>query len=146
MDQEVAPIRSQAELQEYLRVLPARSPLKFLSPVAREKFLNSLVFSRNGLASYSYKDLAIELTALEAYKVLALFGQQATVTLIPGLRQPDGFSKTIMSSAGSRAFASPGDGRCSPEASSKADYPDHACVARATCVEALGKICVGANC
>ncbi|MCC4588966.1 hypothetical protein LL962_17980 [Xanthomonas sp. NCPPB 1067] len=143
LDQEVAPIRSRAELREYLRVMPAQSPLLLLSYSSRERFLNSLVFSENGLASYSYEDLVAQLNALDAYKVLSLFGQQATVKLIPGLRQTDGFSQAIMAPADSTHLISRGYG---PTASKEPDYPDYACVAKATCGQSMGKICIGANC
>ncbi|MDO0844162.1 hypothetical protein EIQ06_14985 [Xanthomonas campestris pv. campestris] len=149
LEQEVAPIRSRAELQEYLKFMPAQSPLKYLSPSNRERFLNSLVFSESGLASYSYQDLEMELNALEAYKVLSLFGQQATVALIPGLRQSDGFSKAIMSSVDSREPVNAISGEYRPDASKDPDYPDYpdyACVAKATCGQSMGKICIGANC
>lgn len=84
----------------------------------------------------------MELTALEAYKVLSLFGQQSTVTLIPGLRQSDGFSKKIMSSIDSRERGS----AVSPDQNKDPDYPDYACVAKATCGQSMGKICIGTNC
>ncbi|KLD76540.1 hypothetical protein FZ025_11950 [Xanthomonas hyacinthi] len=148
IDQQIAPIHSRAELQQYVQTLPSDSPLRRLTQGARTRFLDSLVFSSSGLASYSYEDIALELTAYEAYKLLMLFGQQATVRSIPGIKQPDEISKTVMSvtrmrsdrSAGYKSTWLPGDD------SYPVDYPDHACQSRATCVESLGKICIGSNC
>jgi len=146
IDQEVAPIRSQAALRQYLRVMPAKSPLRLLSASSRERFLGSLVFSKKGLASYSYEELAAHLTAFEAYKVLALFGQQSSVKVIPGLRQPDELSRAIMLSADARGSSSPASGGVSPDQSTTPNIPNYGCVRRATCGQEEGKVCIAANC
>ncbi|WP_144410946.1 hypothetical protein [Xanthomonas arboricola] len=136
LDQDVALIRSYEDLQKYVRLLPQDSPLRLLSSGASKRFISSLTFSPNGLSSYSYDDLVHELTAYEAYKVLALFGQQTSVAVIPGLSQPDEISKAAVSSA--KSISSPKyDGT---------DYRDMKCEAPATCSPATGRICLGTNC
>jgi len=82
IDIEMAPIRSSADLVTYLRSAGADSPLMSLSPGARERFLGSLKFNENGLVGYKYEELARELTASQAYRVLALFGAQRTTYLL----------------------------------------------------------------
>ncbi|MFC6841050.1 hypothetical protein [Xanthomonas theicola] len=64
IDQLTAPIKSRADLRGYLAAVPADSPLRRLTPGARKRFIDSLVFSPSGLASYSYEDIASELTAV----------------------------------------------------------------------------------
>jgi hypothetical protein len=61
------------------------NPLAALSPRARRHFIASLRFGPQGLASFSTADLENELSVSEAYRLLALFGMQATVAVIPGL-------------------------------------------------------------
>lgn len=73
----VAPIRSRAELVRYVKETPATlSPLNRLSPSARARFLESLTFGKRGLSGYRYADLARELTPVQIYQILSLFGRQ----------------------------------------------------------------------
>jgi hypothetical protein len=82
-----APIKSASDLQAYLALMPkALSPLEKLSPGAKKRFLNGLVFNENGLVGYDYSDLAAELPASDVYRLMSLFGAQRTVRLIGGLR------------------------------------------------------------
>lgn len=81
------PIRSQRDLARHLRdARETDSPLDFLSPRAKRLFLSSLTFGASGLSGYRYDDLARELTVSQAYQVLALFGAQDDVRLLPHLR------------------------------------------------------------
>lgn len=82
IDFEMALIKSQADLSAYLRSAGRDSPLMALSPGARERFLDSLTFNEKGLVGYKYEELARELTASQAYRVLALFGAQRTTYLV----------------------------------------------------------------
>lgn len=68
-------IRSQAELDAYLRAVPAGStPLDALPASARQRFLGGLSFAPAGLASFELEDLDHYLTLDQGRAVLALFG------------------------------------------------------------------------
>ena len=82
LDFEMAPIKTSGDLAAYLRSANRGSPLMALSPGGRQRFLDSLTFNENGLVSYRYEDLAQELTASQAYRVLSLFGAQRTTHLL----------------------------------------------------------------
>ncbi|WP_240095645.1 hypothetical protein [Thermomonas flagellata] len=130
----LAPIRSGAELNRYLAAHPmAATPLAALSAPARERFLRSLVFGKDGLATFDYRDIQRELTATQAYRLLALFGVQRSTPSIPGLRVETRVDELILlhKAEGLRAAA---------------DYLNYKCESRATCAPAHGLICIGANC
>lgn len=83
------PLRSHAMLEAYLESHADReTPLDLLPPMARRRFLGSLVFGRNGLGGFNTGDLATELTRDEAARVLALFDAGAYVQGIH-FRHPD---------------------------------------------------------
>lgn len=70
-----APIRTQAELQRYLRVTPMQSsPLGLLPPTSRKRFLAKLAFHPHGIA-INYGEPAAELTHPQIVQLYALFGQ-----------------------------------------------------------------------
>jgi hypothetical protein len=72
------PIATRAEVDAYLRdTPPANSPLSWLTPGARRRFLDSLVFTERGLGGMSLDDLRYELTHKQAYELLQLFGAQS---------------------------------------------------------------------
>lgn len=68
----LAPIQSKEDLAAYLLHIEnnaqSNSPLLRLTPDARKRFINSLVFTEKGLASYYYGDLVVQLSASEAYR------------------------------------------------------------------------------
>lgn len=70
------PIRNAQQFAEWQKHPPASSPLDALSPGARERFLDSLAFGRNGLGGFDPHDLALELDAAQIRDVLALFGDE----------------------------------------------------------------------
>lgn len=94
LDIEMAPIKSADELAAYLHDADAASPLMTLTPAARERFLASLEFNKGGLVSYQYDDLARELTASQAYRLLTLFGAQRTTYLL-GARVENGSDEAV---------------------------------------------------
>lgn len=128
----LAPIKSKADLDRYLFELrqnpEARSPLHALSPAARDRFLNSLVFTERGLGGYYYADLQAQLTASQIYRVLSLFGAQHTTSLLQGARIESRADEIIM------------ENTIAPE--QPADYQDYECVSRATCGPRLSYICM----
>lgn len=72
----VAPIRSETALETHLMLGDLiESPLGYLDPQSKQKFLNSLVFTPVGLASFDHTVFAT-LTPTQAYQVLSLFGLQ----------------------------------------------------------------------
>ena len=69
-----APLRSQAALQAYLGSHAGQpTPLDALPPLARQRFLDSLLFGRTGLGGFDTADLATELTRREVLQILELF-------------------------------------------------------------------------
>jgi hypothetical protein len=64
-------IRSADELQVHLQAA-ASSPLDRLAPAARQHFIDSLVFTELGLASWDYSDLRT-LPAADEARILGLF-------------------------------------------------------------------------
>jgi hypothetical protein len=80
------PIHSKADLQRYLSTAGSDSPLNRLSVTSRRAFLSSLRFNSAGITTFRYDGLQRELTASQAYRVLALFGFANDIALIPHLR------------------------------------------------------------
>ena len=129
---QLAPIKTAGHLQQYLaRSLNRDSPLRFLSPGARQRFIQSLVFTDKGLASFDYRDLRVELSATQAYQLLSLFGAQRSTRAIPGLQATTATDATIMWNGGDGVIG---------------DYPDYWCESKATCRPSTGAICIGGNC
>lgn len=130
-----APIHSKAELESYLRKQNPgnQTPLGLLSSAAQQRFLQSLVFTKGGLASFDTSDLRAELTATQVYRILAIFGAQDTTKSIPGLRVQDSTDAAIV-----------GQGKL--EAQPFADYYNYKCIPPATCVYNIQTICIGNNC
>jgi len=94
IDFATAPIKSKSDLQRYLRTTP-ESPLSKLPPKIRDNFVRSLVFTRHGLASYSYLGLDAVSTT-ELYAIFSLFGQQRYLSSIPGLKANNETEKSIL--------------------------------------------------
>jgi hypothetical protein len=126
-------IRSQAGLQQYLSTAGSASPLNALSSGARQRFLSSLTFNAAGLTGFTYLDLQNELTASQVSDVLALFGAQKDVRLIPNVQVVTAADKRTIS-----AFVDPVNGV-------DGDHPDFRCESRATCSPYTGDICTS-NC
>jgi len=77
------PIRSHAALQAYLRTHAGKpTPLDPLPPLARQRFLDSLVFGTGGLGGFDTGDLATELSTGETKRILALFGMEAYAAMV----------------------------------------------------------------
>jgi hypothetical protein len=76
-------IRSADDLDAYVRAT-TRSPLDRLSPLAKQRFLDSLVFGDTGLGGFQYSDLEAELTPDEIQQILGLFAMERATSLITG--------------------------------------------------------------
>jgi hypothetical protein len=86
LDRAAAPIRSPADLADYLaRDHGAHDPLAALSAPARARFVASLRFGPHGATAFQSEDLQAELTAAQAWRLLALFGLQAALAALPAL-------------------------------------------------------------
>jgi hypothetical protein len=71
------PISTQAQLDAYVRDTPASgSPLNWLTPEAKKRFLAGVVFGERGLGGLDLGDLPYDLTREQAYDLLRLFGAQ----------------------------------------------------------------------
>lgn len=127
----LAPIKSKADIQSYLaRTAGGKTPLSALSHGAKRRFLQSLVFTDRGLASFDYRDLRVELTATQIHEILSLFGVQRSINAIPGLR-----------------VVSPGDVAIAEYGGDwETDYSDYWCESKASCRRSTGAICIGDNC
>jgi hypothetical protein len=126
-------IRSQSDLQQYLSATAAiGSPLGALSSGARDRFLSSITFGAKGITGFHYTDLQSELTASQIHDVLALFGAEKDVAIIPNVRVETAADKRTISALP----IVPGGGGDGP------DYPGYKCISRATCTTSPGDICM----
>lgn len=94
INSETALIKSKSDIAKFNATLMA-SPFRKVPAFARTKFLSSLVFTENGLGSYSYLELRDFLSVTETYQVLALFGAQQSTGVIPGLKPKTNQEKYI---------------------------------------------------
>ncbi|MDP5211097.1 hypothetical protein [Microbulbifer sp. 2205BS26-8] len=100
LDFNLAPIKNLGDLKAYLAITPIESsPLGSLTDVEREIFINSLVFTSKGLASFDYSVLNYGPTVTEVYSILALFGSQSSISSIPNLTITSELDSSIMAAA-----------------------------------------------
>lgn len=88
------------------------------------------MFTEQGLASYRYREIELELTPRQAYELLSLFGVESTV----------GYLDFRNATPEERIAAA----KLAPILLE--DHKGYRCVRPATCDEALSSICIGANC
>lgn len=119
---------------------PGIETLDRLPALAKNQFINDLMFTDRGLASFNYQVLEDELTYSEAYRLLSLFGVQHTVGLMKGLKV-----RTEVDASVKRHFGAPQN--CCEEGgeSGGGDYRDYRCIDRATCQISPSMICTS-NC
>lgn len=130
----VARIMSAADLKEYLSHEPKASPLRSLSKNGRNAFIESLSFNSSGLTGYNYAPLDAELTVSEAYRVLALFGDQHNTLHLKSARVESDLDAAVLDYL--KASAAPNDMKCSGR-----DYPDYRCESHATCALKTRYLC-----
>jgi hypothetical protein len=104
IDVALAPIRSRADLRTHLQ-RDLNSPLHRLPPVQRERFIGSLVFTPEGLASYSFLPLEKGLSVSEVYRVLSLFGAQSSIAAIRNLHPASEAESAMLDVSGISAMA-----------------------------------------
>jgi hypothetical protein len=125
----MAPIKSRADLQQYLAEKHIKpSPLDTLSPAAKQRFISSLKFNEHGITTFDYRDLEAGLTSTQIYRVLALFGVQHDSSLLRHAKIQTPTDRNVMSFG--PIFQ---------------DHQDYECSKRATCSESIGDICTS-NC
>lgn len=125
----LAPIRSASDLKTYLQSGKGDA-FQALSERSLKLFVESLVFTERGLASYRFRELESELTPRQAFELLSLFGVQKTVGY---LRFP-------------RASAAERDAIAKLAPIFFDDHKGYRCFPPATCVLTSDHICIGANC
>lgn len=140
----MAPIKTQADLEAYLRLTPMRrSPFNRLAPAPRKEFIESLSFNENGLTGYKYRVLEEELTPTESYRILALFGSQADVRL---------FKRARIKTLADKKLIAPQEFGESDEFGDQwfdlpeKNYEKYRCVFRKTCEENDAYICKSSTC
>lgn len=74
----LAPVKNPEDLAIYLARYGEDSPLGQMSPMNRERFLQSLSFGDRGLAWFDYASLD-DLNPVQIYRVLGILGVQALV-------------------------------------------------------------------
>lgn len=117
-------ISTSDELATYLATAQG-SPLDRLSPGARARFLDSLVFGRNGLGGFEYADLEAELTPSRIHAVLSLFGVERTTPMLSGARIETGKDRDLML-----------------QLVEEGDHKGYKCESHATCAEMPKRICL----
>ncbi|MDR2871718.1 MAG: hypothetical protein LBV45_04225 [Xanthomonadaceae bacterium] len=106
IDRELAPIKSQIDMNRYIYSAEAKnSPLRQLSPNALATFMNGLTFTDEGAASFNMTPLTNNLTASQVYEVLGLFGMQSAIGTISNLRVQTESDRMIAASAKERPNA-----------------------------------------
>lgn len=110
-----------------------------LSAGARSQFVNELMFTKAGLASFNYQVLEDSLTYSEAYKLLALFGVQHTVGLMRGLKVQTATDGLIR-----HHYAQP-QNCCEEGNEGGTDHIKYRCIGPGTCEISPAHICTS-NC
>lgn len=139
IENDSAPIKSQADLAAYLRTTPAnQNPINLLSHGAQDRFVKSLAFNEAGLTSFDYGDLRAELSASQIYRLLSLFGMQHTVNAMTGIRVESPEDKlikdTIMTPQDCTSYPS-------PEQCPGGDHEGYYCQSAGTCTVRANSIC-----
>jgi len=101
---ELAPVKSESDLY---KVLDKKSALDLLSEPAKQRFIESLVFTVNGLGGFKYDELEAELTPTQIYRVLSLFGAQQYTSSFGSARvetSADAMLISIQSGSASKGF------------------------------------------
>jgi hypothetical protein len=120
------PIRSTKDLDSYAGTNPGFA-LNRLSPDAKQRFLDSLVFTELGLASYQASELEA-LTPAQLVQILSVLKVENTASLIAQARDSNVAGQPA-------AIVKPND-----------DYPGYKCQPPATCIAYFGAICIASNC
>ncbi|SEP00325.1 hypothetical protein SAMN02800692_3181 [Luteibacter sp. UNC138MFCol5.1] len=125
-----AKIKSLADLYAYESSNPSEAnPLTKLSASGRQRFIESLTFNDSGITGFSISDLRSELSVEQIYDVLALFGVQDDIGLIPEARSTTSRDRAIQQGSVRLPM----------------DYRNYKCASRASCRREFDHICTS-NC
>jgi hypothetical protein len=126
IDWALAPVKTSADMQAMLTV---KSPLDALSPGAKQRFVDSIVYRAGGIGGFYYGDLEAELTMTELHRILKLIGSQYLVSQFRSARIATKLDALL----------------AKPQRPSVAvDYKDYACTGRSNCKETSKNICKAA--
>jgi hypothetical protein len=128
-DTKLAPIRSRADLDEYL-AKHSVNPFDAFNKRALELFVDSLTFNQIGLTGYRITEIESDLTPRQTYAILSLFGVQRTISSLNFEHASDA-DKVLLQRSGNII---------------NTDYQNYRCAGRATCVSSSTNICIGGNC
>jgi hypothetical protein len=140
---DLAPIKSKADLFE---IAQQKSVLDLLSDSAKERFISSIVFGDNGVTSFQYSDLEVELSPTQIYKILSLFGVQHTVHMMENSRIQTTTDMLLLKKPVSEKIEllelNTNNYSTTQSSHGIADHKGYACTGRATCSERQGSICM----
>jgi len=140
-----APVKTEEAL---LAIAQQQSPLDLLSPDAKERFMDSIVFRSSGLGGFDYSDLEAELTPSQIHSVLSLFGSQHTVYHFDQARVETEtdvllLSKPLLPFAMQQSSVTGEQGIGRPDINAAfADHKGYTCYSRATCKPSVNYICM----
>lgn len=139
IDAQIAPIKSRGQLADYLRAhVGPENPLFPLSEREKRIFLESLVFTDRGLASFNAQVLEGALSVSQIYHVLSLFGLQRAAYTFDGARVESEADRAILE-LGSSGQPSDISVMCPVLKGTQ-------CIPPATCWERISAWCVTCNC
>lgn len=149
--QTTATIKSVYDLNRLMQN-PAVGPLRYLSRPAQLRFARSLTFNDRGVTGFSYQDIERELSASQAFELLASIGQQQFLPRLDGLRVESELDEMLLEGRvpGIRA-----GGKClmpslpvingHSEATCDGFLKDYRCTGPGNCAAALQNACTS-NC
>jgi hypothetical protein len=94
------PIASRDQLDAYQRdTPPGQSPLNWLTPGGKQRFLSSIIFGERGVGGFSTEDLSYDLTRQQAFYLLKLFGSESYAINLDARTAPRPAAAVMPSSA-----------------------------------------------
>ena len=143
VDSRLARVKSFEHLEAYLDAGgPAESPFLHLTEDGLKRFIDSLVFTDKGLASFDALVLEAELTSSQAYSLLALFGLQRLAPYLKNARVESDLDKKVRDLEGLMVPS----GAAIDESVNCPVLERAECRPPATCVSAVASWCVTCNC
>ena len=140
----MAPIKTKRALKRLAR---RDSLLDLLTPSSKKRFIKSIVFRKDGLGGFDYRDLEEELTPTQIYKILSLFGVQHTIRYMKKARIETQTDVLLLSNPipalkrNNSLISSPPVTIMQP-IGGFADHIGYHCESRATCAQDNSKVCM----
>lgn len=133
----LAPVKSKSDLEQ---LSMEHSPLDLLSDDAKQRFIDSIVFTDKGIGGYHYADLEAELTPTQIHSILSLIGVQHTLPKLTNARIETNADMLLMLTP-QMSYSQYG-GSAIGIGGGEDDHKDYHCASRATCHEEDGSICM----